>query len=266
MTIYKAPNYQEEYRLRALSNDVSQLTGRTRPLLTAFVSDRIIDKIELKPGSVVVDIGCGDGSFLQKAAESGVDRHRGRLIGILPTEEEVRALTQHLAGAGKGFISVEVGRLDSVGLSDGLADVVVSNGVFILLSDREAVIKALLEIGRIAKPGGCVFIGELPDSDEMAGRTYGNSISAWLLWVLRNRGVMAFIASCRQVLRALLTDEPFIVSTKKVFHCDPQDFKDLLEAHGFSVLEHYRHKEIDANGHIHESPTRWNFLARKAAA
>jgi SAM-dependent methyltransferase len=266
MTIHRVANYEEEYRLRALSNDVNQLTGRTRPLLTEFVNDRIIDKLELKPGSVVVDIGCGNGSFLQKAAEKGVHANGGRLIGILPTEEEARSLRQYLADAGKGFISVQVGRLDRIGLNDGLADVVVSNSVFILLDNKEAAIEALLEIKRIAKPGCHVFIGELPDRNEMAGRAYGNSISAWLLWVLRNRGLKAFIASCREVLRALLTDEPFIISTKKVFHCDPQDFKNLLDGHGLSVLEYYRHKEIDANGNIHESATRWNFLARKAGA
>ena len=266
VTIYKVANYEEEYRLRALSNDVNELTGRTRPLLTEFVSERIIDKVELNPTSVVVDVGCGNGSFLQKAAESGVDRNRGRLIGILPTEEEAGILRQHLAGAEKGFISVQVGRLDRIGLSDGFADVVVSNGVFILLSDKKAAIQGLREIRRIGKPGCCVFIGELPDRDEMAGRTYGNSVSAWLLWVLRNRGLGAFVSSCRQVLRALLTEEPFIISTKKVFHCEPQDFKNLLEAHGFVVLEYYRHKEMDANGDIHESATRWNFLARKTAA
>lgn len=265
MTIYKPANYEEEYRLRARSNDVNQLTGRTRPLLTDFVNGRIIDKVELKPDSVVVDIGCGNGSFLQQAAENGVDGSRGKLIGILPTEDEVRALSRHLASVGKGFISVQVGRLERTGLSDGLADVVVSNGVFILLDNKEAAIKALLEIKRIAKQDSYVFIGEVPDRDEMAGRTYGNSISAWLLWVLRNRGLQAFAAGCRQVLKALLTDEPFIIGTKKVFHCDPQEFKNLLDAHGFNVLEYYRHEEIDAEGKLHESATRWNFLARKAA-
>jgi SAM-dependent methyltransferase len=266
MTIHRAPNYQEEYRIRARSNDAHQLTGRTRPSLTEFVNDQITGKVELKPGSVVVDIGCGNGAFLQKAANKGVQTNGGRLIGILPTEEEARRLRQHLNAAGKDVISIQVGRLGGTGLSDGIADVVVSNSVFILLDNKEAAIEALLEIKRIAKPGCTVFIGELPDRDEMAGRTYGNSISAWLLWVLRNRGLKAFIASCRQTLKALLTKEPFIVSTKKVFHCDPQDFNNLLHAHGFNVLECYRHKEIDENGDIHESPTRWNFLARKPAA
>lgn len=266
MTIHRVANYEEEYRLRGLSNDVNQLTGRTRPALTEFVSDRIIDKVELKPGSVVVDIGCGSGLVLQKAAEKGVHGNQGRLIGILPTAEEAQCLRQHLVSAGKDFISVQVGRLNRTGLSDGLADVVVSNGVFILLDNKEAAIEALLEIKRIAKPRCYVFIGELPDRDEMAGRAYGNSICAWLLWVLRNRGLKAFIASCRQTLRALFTKEPFVISTKKVFYCDPQDFKNLLDAHGFSVLECYRHREIDADGNIHESASRWNFLARKAAA
>ena len=88
MTIYKPSTYEEEYRLRALSRDINQLTGRTRPELTEFAIDRIVAAVDPKPDDVVVDIGCGNGLLLQKAAARGAPGHHGRLIGILPSEEE----------------------------------------------------------------------------------------------------------------------------------------------------------------------------------
>ena len=265
MTIYKPSTYEEEYRLRALSRDVNQLTGRTRPELTEFVAHRIVATVDPKQDDVVVDIGCGNGMLLQKAAARGPFGPNSRLIGILPSEEEAGCLRQHLARAGQNFISIQVGRLGATGLPDGLADVVVSNSTFILLPGREAAIAALRDIHRIAKLGATVFIGEVPDKDELADRTYGNSITAWLVWTYRHRGGKAFIAAGRQVLRAAFTREPFIIRPKSVLSFDPQDFRDLMQAEGLRVLAFGRHREIDEEGNVRDSATRWNFLARKEA-
>ncbi|MGQ0523504.1 MAG: class I SAM-dependent methyltransferase [Betaproteobacteria bacterium] len=265
MTIYRPSTYAEEYRLRALSKDINQLTGRTRPELTEFAIDRIVAAVDPKPDDVVVDIGCGNGLLLQKAAARGAPGHHGRLIGILPSEEEAGSLRQHLALAGQHFISVQVGQLGASGVPDGLADVVVSNSTFILLPDRQAAIAALRDIDRIAKPGATVFIGEVPDRDELVDRTYGDSIAAWLAWTYRHRGGKAFIAAGRQVLRAALTREPFIISPKKVLWFDPHDFRDLMQTQRLRVLEFGRHKEIDGEGNVRDSATRWNFFARKEA-
>jgi ubiquinone/menaquinone biosynthesis C-methylase UbiE len=265
MTIYRPANYIEEYRLRALSADLNQLTGRLRPSLTDFITDRIISRLHFKSDDVVIDIGCGNALCLQKVANHGVDKARGKLVGIVPTNEEAERLRRHLATVNKGFISIEVGRLCETSIPDEFADIVISNGTFLLLENQQAATDALAEITRITKPQGVVFIGELPDKDEMAERPYGNSIFAWLFWLLKNRGTRSFVAGAQQTLNALFTKEPFIISTKKIFFCPPKHFKPMLEINGLKVLDCYKHDEIDEEGNVRESETRWNFIASKEA-
>jgi ubiquinone/menaquinone biosynthesis C-methylase UbiE len=198
-------------------------------------------------------------------ADHGVDKARGKLVGIVPTNEEVQCLRRHLATVNKGFISIEVGRLCETPIPDKFADIVISNGTFLLLENEQAATDALVEITRITKPQGVVFIGELPDKDEMAGRPYSDSILAWLFWLVKNRGTKSFVAGARQILNALFTKEPFIISTKKTFFCSPKHFKLLLEINGLKVLDYYKHNEIDVEGNVRESETRWNFIASKDA-
>ena len=63
MAIYKTKNLVETYR--AKEKDINALTGRTgRPDLNKFVIGQMIQKIKVRPNSVLVDIGCGDGLFL----------------------------------------------------------------------------------------------------------------------------------------------------------------------------------------------------------
>ena len=101
MAIHKTKNLVETYRAKAGAKDINELTGRTgRPDLTRFVISQMIAKIPVNENMILVDIGCGDGLFLKKAAESGLDSYKGRLIGILPTKEEVIRVRNHLLEAG----------------------------------------------------------------------------------------------------------------------------------------------------------------------
>lgn len=221
MTIYKAKNFIDSYRIRAKSREINELTGRTwRSDLTRYVIENIVSRIQFEPESVVVDIGCGDALFLQMAAAKGVDSFKGRLIGILPTEEEVCRVREHLVRSNynrNNLISIEIGRLDQLNLPDGYADIVVTNGVLLLLQSLECVVNALREIRRISKPNAFIFIGELPDKDEMAGKNYGDSITSWLIWVLKNQGFGQFVIRLKQLLVSLFSREPFIINPKKSF-------------------------------------------------
>src|SRR3954468_5550058 len=84
----------EEYRLRARQGDVLGLSCHEgNPDASAFDATATLACFDLKPDSVLVDIGCGEGTLLAHAAETVT---RGRLIGILPTAEEVSATRRHL--------------------------------------------------------------------------------------------------------------------------------------------------------------------------
>ena len=103
----------------------------------------------------------------------------------------------------------------------------------------------------------------MADTDEISGKNYGDSITAWLIWVLKNQGLKQFMIRLKQTMSSLFSKEPFIIMPKTMFYMSPQQFITLLDSHDFKVLEHYKHKIIDTEGNVSESQTRWNYLAYK---
>jgi ubiquinone/menaquinone biosynthesis C-methylase UbiE len=268
MTIVKTTTLVETYRAKASSKDINELTGRTgRPDLTRFVIDQMALNLPVQPNTIVVDVGCGDGQFLIAAANKGVNGYSGRLIGILPTVEEVVRVRNHLlyeSNLEKHLLSIELGLAERTNLPDHFCDMLVCNGVLHGSGQTvDNVRLALIEFQRITKTGGTIFIGEMPDSNELSGKNYGDSISSWLFWVLKNQGLRTFMARLKQTIIALLTSEPLIITPKKMFYMPPSEFILLLNSYGIKVVNYYRHKEIDVNGNVYDSVSRWNYIATK---
>lgn len=266
MTIYKSTDFVEVYRAKSKSKDINELTGRTgRPDLTQFVIDNIIAKFTFKKEDVVVDIGCGDGLLLKKASNAGVNGRFGRLVGILPTLEEVLRVKKHMmedVSSRTMGISIELGLLDNLSnIPDQYSDKTISNSTIHILQTESTVNKAILEMKRITKRGGHIFFGEVPDVDELKGKKYGDSIIQWLFWVLRNQGISAFFVCLKQALVAVFTSEPFVIVPKGIFYTLPEIFVKKLESHGLSVKSYSKHVEIDADGNQFNSLTRWDYVA-----
>ena len=268
MTILKTKNLVETYRAKAKAKDINELTGRTgRPDLTEFVITQMSLNIPVKRDTILVDIGCGDGLFLLKCAENGLDSFSGRLIGILPTTEEVSRVRNHLLQNQKNnkhLISIELGLAEQTKLPSDYCDTLVCNSVLHGGGQTIDNVKlALTEFNRIVKTGGTIFIGEMPDSDEMAGKNYGDSITSWLLWVLKNQGFKSFLTRLKQTIPAFFNNEPFVIAPKNMFYMEPKDFIALLNHHGIEVIKHYKHKEVDGLGNECESKTRWDYIGIK---
>lgn len=270
MTIYKTKSLIETYKYKAKSKDINELTGRTgRPDLTAYVINQIVSKIPMKADSVLVDIGCGDGLLLKEMIKKGIDGYKGRLIGILPTKEEVSRVREHLlqaATAEESLISIEYGMAEKTALPREYADIVICNSVLHgagqSINNVEASLK---EFERILKVGGLLYIGELPESNEISGsvKYVGDSIIGWLFWVLKKQGYSAFWRRFKQTIVALFTDEPFLIVPKTMFYMAANDFINLLKRYGFEVREYFKHKEINQEGKEYDSPTRVNYIAIK---
>ena len=103
----------------------------------------------LGAGERVVDAGSGGGfdSFIA-AGQVGTE---GSVVGIDMTEEMLAKSRATADAMGLGHVEFRDGLLEEMPVEDGWADVVISNGVINLCSDKRGV---FAEIMRVLRPGG----------------------------------------------------------------------------------------------------------------
>jgi arsenite methyltransferase len=114
------------------------------------------DLRDLRPGERVIDMGSGAGFDCFVAADRVGDL--GAVIGIDMTEEMLTKSRDTAEMMGVENVEFREGLLEAVPVEDGWADVVISNGVFNLCSDKRA---AFEEAWRVLRSGGVVQFADI---------------------------------------------------------------------------------------------------------
>jgi SAM-dependent methyltransferase len=152
---------------------------------------------ELREGETVLDLGSGGGiDVILSARRVGAT---GRAYGLDMTDEMLELARRNAAEAGVDNVSFLKGLIEQVPLPDGSVDVVISNCVINLSTEKPRVFD---EMFRVLRPGGRLGISDIVAANELspADRAERGSYVGCIA------GALSFEEYERQLLRVGFTD------------------------------------------------------------
>jgi arsenite methyltransferase len=129
---------------------------------------------KLNPGETVLDLGSGGGiDVLLSARRVGPS---GKAYGLDMTDEMLALANENKLKAGIANVEFLKGEIENIPLPDNSVDVVISNCVINLSSDKAAVLR---EAYRVLKPGGRFAVSDVITRGEISPEVR----KSVLLWV-----------------------------------------------------------------------------------
>jgi arsenite methyltransferase len=168
-------------------------------------------------GARILDLGCGAGRDVYALA--GLVGEQGEVVGVDMTPQQLDVARRHLdyhakvfgyARSNVRFVEGELEKLGELGLEEGSFDIIVSNCVINLCTDKDAVLR---QAHRLLKPGGEMYFSDvyanrrMPEYLRNDPVLYGECLSGAFYW-------NDFLNSARRAGFAdprLVTDSPITI-------------------------------------------------------
>ena len=112
--------------------------------------------VELKPGEIVLDLGCGGGLDLYFYSQAVGPQ--GKVYGVDISEDMVNRAKDNMRKTERANTEIRIGESDSIPFNEAFFDLVASNGIYNLSPDKEAAMK---EVFRVLKLGGRTVFCEI---------------------------------------------------------------------------------------------------------
>jgi arsenite methyltransferase len=174
----------------AVPSWLTPMLGRIHPAVLARYYGCGMVCPPLLEGAKVLDLGCGSGRDVYLLAQ--LVGASGQVIGVDMTEEQLAVAQDHRDHHAEQFgfanVSFELGdieRLDELGLQPESFDVIISNCVINLSSDKEAVLRGA---HRLLKGGGELYFADVyadrrvPSGPAEDPLLYGECLGGALYW------------------------------------------------------------------------------------
>ncbi len=227
-----ARDHREAYDYWARYSDDPALMANREAGYTRFKVANVAAMLPLQAGSRVLDVGPGDGALFRLIASRVAS-----CCGVDPSPTAVERLNRMFSDLGN--VEFRVGSGEELPFPDDAFDVVVMNSVLLILPSPESASRCLGELVRVCRPGGTVFVGEVPFTAEGEGGLRG-----YLGRKYRELGpVLMGKHLFRTYARPLLRGEPLVVGPMlKTLHFGPEEFAGMARSHG-ALVECHIHRE-----------------------